>query len=85
MISLADLIRTIAAAADYEITTKVLESPGIKPPRRQPSFQNESSHSDYQKNYKRNEQEQGGGYKKVPQQVQEWRRKKRKKLKTNKL
>jgi len=75
MINLADVLRMIAAKSDSpEIIKKFRAAPGVKPARRRPSFQNKSNRSDYQRDYKRQRQEEGGGYKKVPDKVKQWRR-----------
>lgn len=84
LIHLADVLRLIAVKADdSEVVKKFRPEPGIKPARRKPSFQSKSNQSHYQRDYKREQQEQGKGYQKVPDEVKKWRREQRKKLKKN--
>lgn len=86
MVNLADIIRMIAAKADDDtITMPFRPEPESKPARRQPSFQNKSQHKNYQRDYKRKQKENGGGYQKVPDKVKEWRREQRKTLKDKEL
>jgi len=86
MVNLADILRMIAAKADDDTIVKPFRpEPKIKPARRRPSIRNKSHRKNYQRDYKREQQENGGGYHKVPDKVQEWRQEQRKQLESQEL
>jgi hypothetical protein len=76
----ADIIRHVMA--DMDIKKRFLKLPDKNPPRRKPSVMNESSHSDYMKNYMQDyRKEEGKDYQKVPPSVKKYRAEQRKRLK----
>jgi len=62
--------------------SKFKKAPGIKPPRRQPSFKNISQHSDYMKQYmKEYRGDKGKDYQKKPQSQKQLLKRQRQRLK----
>ena len=59
-----------------DVTKKFRAQPKVKPPRRKPSVQNESSRSDYMKVYMEDYRgEEGKDYQKMPDKIKELRKK----------
>jgi len=59
-----------------DVTKKFKAQPKVKPPRRKPSVQNESSRSDYMKVYMEEYRgEEGKDYQKLPQKIKDLRKK----------
>jgi len=74
-----DYIRRVAMDTPEGDTTKKFRAqPKIKPPRRKPSVQNESSREDYMKEYMKDyRKEEGKDYQKMPAKIKELRKRQR--------
>jgi hypothetical protein len=81
MESLANYLRLIASKAEGEVVKPFMPSPGIKPKRRRPSFQNVTYDVHYQRDQKREKVDEGMGYQKKPEKVKKWLQEQRKRLK----
>jgi hypothetical protein len=80
--SVSEIIRKIAddLVNEGDVTKKFRAKPKKKPPRRNPSVQNESNRTDYMKNYMKEYREDGNDYQKKPELIKELRKKQRQRV-----
>lgn len=85
--SISEIIRKIAInlTNEGEVVKKFKAKPKEKPPRRNPSIQNDSNRLDYMKNYMTVYREDGKDYQKKPEKIKELRKIQRQRLKKKKL